>query len=337
MARSMRFVLALVALRLLAPTDAVAAEEPVDPRALAPLLRAQDFAALEGRLAELEATGARTREGWLAAPGSLYALGVASADDPALAVSLEAWRRASPRLWAVEMVSGWRQLSLFHPQRAADESLEDVELWGQPHPDLRAAARAAFERAQTLAPRSPEPGAALLGVAILDGTPPEQLVPMLQQPCSVDTACETARVLMLTGLEPHRGGSAELLLAFARAGARDHPENPNLGLLVAFAHRKAAIASGDPTKYFHDPRVFDEVDRAYGNYFAVHPNALNHYNEYARAACWAGRQDAARRAFEKIGASFSSNAWKDDFHEFAQRRKWAMHASRTADLARVAP
>ncbi len=335
--RSRWLALALGAACVLATVRAVAADEPVSPRSLAPLLRAQDFSALDARLVELDASGARTREGWLAMPAALYALGVASADDSALATSLDAWRRASARPWMVEMVSGWRQLLLFHPPRAADGTLEGVELPGQPDPELRAAARAAFERAQTLAPRSPEPGAALLAVAVLERVPVEARLPILQQACAVDSACETARVFMLTGLEPYLGGSVEAMLAFARASARDHPDNPNLALLVAFAHRKAAIASRDPDAYFHDPRVFDEADRAYGNYFAVYPGALNHYNEYARLACWAGRRDVARRAFEALGDSFSTNAWKGDFREFVSRRHWALGDSHPEALARVAP
>jgi hypothetical protein len=193
------------------------------------------------------------------------------------------------------------------------------------------------KRARTLAPRSPEPGAGLLSVAVLERTPLTARRPLLEQACAFDSVCESARVAMLTGLEPHLGGSIEALLAFARESAREHPGNPNLGLLIGLAHRKAALAFDEPEPYFRDPRVFDEVERAYGDYLAVHPDAFRHQNEYARLACWAGRRDTARRAFEAIGAEFSAYAWRDDFREFVQRRKWAFSASPTKELARIAP
>ena len=284
----------------------------------------QDFTELEAALSALEASGGRTREGWLLLPRTFFALGVASADDPALAAGLEAWRRASTDRWEMEMVSGWRQLLLLHTPRADDGSLDAPELPEQPDPALRAAARSAFERAHTLAPHSPEPGAALLGVAVMEGASISDRLAMMAQACAIDRVCESARVVMLTGLDPEHGGNANALLTFARESARDHPGDPNLGLLVGIAHRKARTAAGDPSAYFQDPRVVDEVERAYGGYLAAYPTALLHANEYARLACWAGRRDTARHAFETIGDAFRAPAWNGDFREFAGRRQWAL-------------
>jgi hypothetical protein len=317
-------VVSITALLTLLPAGARGDAAPADPRALAPLLRVQDFTEFEAAIPALEASGARTREGWLALPRTLFALGVASADDPALAAGLEAWRRASPDRWEIEMVSGWRQLLLLHTARADDGSLDAPEIPEQPDPALRAAARSAFERAQALSPHSPEPGAALLGVAVMEGAPIADRLAMLAQACAVDRVCESARVVMLTGLDPEHGGNADALLTFARESARAHPGNPNLGLLLGIAHRKAGAVAGDRSAYFQDPRVVDEVERAYGGYLAAYPTARLHANEYARLACWAGRRDTARRTFETIGDAFRAAAWNGDFREFAGRRHWAL-------------
>jgi hypothetical protein len=91
------------------------------------------------------------------------------------------------------MVAGWRQLLLLHPPRAADGTLDGIEIPGQPDAEARAAARTAFERARTLAPRSPEPGAGLLSVAVLERTPLVARRPLLAQACAFDSVCESAR------------------------------------------------------------------------------------------------------------------------------------------------
>jgi hypothetical protein len=314
-----------------------APDEGIDPRALAPLLRAREVLALETRLADLEATGARTREGWLALPRHLFALGVAAADDPDLAAALDSWSAGSPASWMAQMVDGWRNVMQRHAPRADDRSLDAVEVPGQPDARLRAMARAAFERARELTPRSPEPDAALLALQLIERAPLGDRWRTLANACDRDPVCETARVVMLTGLEPHLGGSVEALLAFAHASAEAHPDDPRLGLLVALAHRKIALAFGRPDEHFHKPGVFEEVERAYARHLASHPEALRHRNEYARVACWAGRPETARREFELIGDGFLAAAWKDDFREFSKRRAWAFEAARSTARAQLAP
>ena len=319
--RSRARAIALGALFALSPVTAHA-DAAVDPRSLAPLLRIYEFAELEAGLADLERSGARTREGWLAFPRALAALGIASADDPALATSLDAWRDGSPDRWVVEMVSGWRQLELGHAPRAIDASFDVPRVPDQPDPALRAAARSAFERAHALAPRSPEPYTALLAVASMEHAPMPERLALLAKACAVDATCETARATLLVGSEDD--ADAASLLELARTSARAHPDDPNLGLLVGIAHRRAGIASGDPVGYFQRAGVFDEVERAYATYLAAHPDAFLHWNEYALLACWAGRRDTARRAFEAIGDGFRAEPWKGDFRAFADRRQVAL-------------
>jgi hypothetical protein len=314
-----------------------APDESVDPRTLAPLLRARDTLALETRLADLEATGARTREGWLALPRHLFALGVAAADDPDLAAALDSWSARSPASWMAQMADGWRHVMQHHDPRADDRSLDAAEVPGQPDGRLRALARAAFERARELAPRSPEPDAALLSLQVIERAPLGDRWQTLASACNRDRVCESARVVMLTGLEPHLGGSVEALLAFAHASAESHPDDPRLGLLVALAHRKIGLAFGRPDQHFHEPGVFEEVDRAYARHLAAHPEALRHRNEYVRVACWAGRAETARREFERIGDGFLAAAWKGDFREFSKRRAWAFEAARSEARAQLAP
>jgi tetratricopeptide (TPR) repeat protein len=315
---------------------AARALDAVDPRELAPQLRAGDFAAVEARLAELDATGARTREGWLAPSRSLFALGIAAAEDPDVAESLAAWLRTEPNAWTAQMIEGWRLVMYRHALRPDDRSLEGVEIWNQDDPELRSRARAAFERAQTLAPKSSEPGAALLALLICQRAPLEERFAALAAACAVDRRCETARTMMLTGLEPYLGGSNDLLLAFARKTVAELPDDPVLGFAIGIAHRKAALNSKDPAAYFARADVYEEAERSYAQHLARYPDALRHWNEYARIACWAGRRDTAHRIFDRIGAGYMAPAWKDDFAEFVKRRAWAV-ADQGETRARMAP
>lgn len=326
-----------LATAIAAPAATLHAEVAVDARELAPVLRAGDATAVEARLAELEAAEARTREGWLAQSRSFYALGIAAAEDPAIGAALAEWRRASPQAWRAEMIEGWRLLSYGLPPRADDRSFDTVEFWSQPEPGLVASARAAFERAASLAPASSEPGAALIAVQVLERAPIPERERTFAAACRVDRVCETARALLLTALEPQFGGSVETLLNVARASAAAHPERPSIGLLVGIAHRKVALAVGDPEAYFRRIDVFEEAERAYARHLAAYPEAIRHRNEYARILCWASRRESARREFERIGDAYSAPAWKSDFAQFRKRREWALAGAEQALPAALAP
>ncbi|RIL06092.1 MAG: hypothetical protein DCC71_08050 [Proteobacteria bacterium] len=320
---------------LLAVAAPRSAADAVDPRTLAPLLRAGDVAAVEERLAAWESSSARTREGWLAMPRALFALGVAAVEDPSIEEPALRWVQQSPS-WKAWMVEGWRLVMLGKLPRSASRAFDEIEIW-MPDPSRAAEARAAFERARALAPRSSEPDGALLGLDVAERRPLAARTARLESACAVDAACETARSMMLTGLEPHMGGSIELLLSFARESAARHPDDPRIGLLVAIAHRKAALANGRPDAWFHQPGVFDEADRSYVRHLTAHPNAVRQRNERARAACWAGRRETARGEFEAIADRFVATAWKGGFREFATRRAWALGARPSASLAGIAP
>jgi hypothetical protein len=310
-----------------------AASETADPRAVVPLLRARDFSGLEHELDRLGSSGARTREGWLAQSRSLFALGIAAAQDPDVDAALADWLRASPDEWTAAMASGWRHAMDAKPLRTVNGPPDFVEVWRQTDSAARAAAGAAFARARSLAPHSREPGAALLGLAIADGVPVADRMEQFAQVCAEDRVCETARVVMLTGLEPYLGGSVGSLVAFARSGAREAPEDPNLAVLVAIAHRKAVLNVGDAEAYFRQTGVYEEVEAAYARYLAAYPDAIRHRNEYAQAACWAGRRDTARKLFDEIGDAYYPVVWKNDFDEFRKRRDWALGTGRGGPLA----
>jgi hypothetical protein len=332
--RGRRLALALVAATGLASVPA--SGESVDPRALVPLLRVHDFAALESRLDQLAASDARTRGGWPAHPRALYALAFAAANDPACDHALDAWSRARPASWAAQMAIGWRHLVSGTRQRGTDRPFEGIEIPIQWDRGMRAAARAAFERAAALAPRSAEPAAGLLAVALTGGTaaragatgpPMADRAELLATACAAERRCDTARVAMLVGLGPRHGGSADAALAFAREGEREAPGDPTRAILIAFAHRLAAWGSGDADAYFRQPGVFEEAERVYQAFLAAVPDAIGIRNEYAQAACWAGRQATARAEFERIGGEYRDGAWQSRIDQFLRCREWALDAS----------
>ena len=329
-------VLALGA-TLSAGARAEESSSPVDPRSVVPLLRTSDLEGLEARLAALDASDARTREGWLALPGAFAALGFAAAADPDIAAQLAVWLARSPDSWHAAMADGWRQLAHRSPLIGSDVTFDLLFVPTQRDAAALASAESAFARAAALAPRSPEPTAGRIAVATLQGAPIAERVAILERGCRVDRVCESARLLLLTGLEPHLGGSRDLLLAFARSSAAEHPDDVRIGLLPAFAHRKVALTMRRREEYVRRPGVFEEIEAAYERFLAAHPGSIQHRNEYARVATWAGRRDVARREFEAIGDAYVADAWKGDFRRFQQARTWAMATSPGAGAAGVVP
>lgn len=313
------------------------ASPPVDPRSVVPLLRADDLDALEARLAALEASVARTREGWLALPGAFAALGFAAAADPDIAAQLAVWIARRPDSWHAAMADGWRHLAYRSPLNGTDTGFDLLFVPSQRDDAALARAGAAFERAAALAPRSGEPAAGRIAVATLERAPIAERMALFERGCRFDAVCESARLLLLTSLEPHLGGSRELLLAFARSSAAEHPEDPRIGLLPAFAQRKIAVTMRRREEYVRRPGVFDEIEAAYERFLAAHPESVHHRNEYARVATWAGRREIARREFEAIGDAYVPEAWKGDFRRFQQARTWAMATSPGAGPAGAVP
>jgi hypothetical protein len=150
---------------------------------------------------------------------------------------------------------------------------------------------------------------------------------LLAMACAADRRCDTARVAMLVGLGPRHGGSADAALAFAREGEREAPGDPTRAILIAFAHRLAAWGSGDADAYFRQPGVFEEAERVYQAFLAAYPDAIGIRNEYAQAACWAGRRATARAELERIGGEYRDGAWQSRIDQFLRCREWALDAS----------
>jgi len=320
-----------------AHASAAAAPAPIDPRSVVPLLRVGDVAALESRLDALRAARARTREGWLTLPGALAAAGFAAASDPGIGERLAAWIAQRPDSWYAAMVDGWRHLANRSRLIGTEASFTPIFVPDQRDPEVLARAGDAFARAAALAPRSPEPAAGRIAVAILQRAPIEERVALLETGCAVDPVCESARVILLTGLEPHLGGSRELLLWFGRTSAAAHPDDVRLGLLPAFAHRKVALTMPSNEAYVRLPGVYEEIEAAYERHLEVYPGAVLHRNEYARVSVWAGRQAIARRQFELLGDQYAADAWKYRFERFREARAWAMATSPGAGAEAAAP